>query len=236
MKILKIWTFSRNFSNLIFRAFSGFSGFFRALAIFRAFRVSGPEPYSIRVGLFGLRAKARPSTRILTCFIKLCILHFVKEQERKEELEDCQKILFLLVCDSLRWQHRVQKVGKNLSNPRPVNHLPSFYCSRGPTSGHWRCSHHEAEELQSRLREGGQLGHSIYSQIPQTRRYRKLSESPPLSNVKFSPLNKSVALFQFVYVNQAFSPSPDQTVGNLCDCYGSEGKLVLYYSKTQAWG
>ena len=142
----------------------------------------------------------------------------------------------LLVCDSLRWQHRVQKVGKNLSNPRPVNHLPSFYCSRGPTSGHWRCSHHEAEELQSRLREGGQLGHSIYSQIPQTRRYRKLSESPPLSNVKFSPLNKSVALFQFVYVNQAFSPSPDQTVGNLCDCYGSEGKLVLYYSKTQAWG
>ena len=40
----------------------------------------------------------------------------------------------------------------------------------------------------------------------------------------------------FVYVNQAFSPSPDQTVGNLCECFGSEGKLVLYYSKTQAWG
>ena len=40
----------------------------------------------------------------------------------------------------------------------------------------------------------------------------------------------------FVYVNQAFSPSPDQTVGNLCECFGSEVKLVLYYSKTQAWG
>jgi len=40
----------------------------------------------------------------------------------------------------------------------------------------------------------------------------------------------------FVYVNQAFAPSPDQTVRNLADCFGSEGKLSLYYSKTQAWG
>ena len=28
----------------------------------------------------------------------------------------------------------------------------------------------------------------------------------------------------------------DQTVRNLTDCFGSEGKLSLYYSKTQAWG
>lgn len=40
----------------------------------------------------------------------------------------------------------------------------------------------------------------------------------------------------FVYVNQAFSPSPDQTVGNLCECFGTDGKLILYYSKIQAWG
>ncbi|XP_054155114.1 autophagy protein 12-like [Oppia nitens] len=40
----------------------------------------------------------------------------------------------------------------------------------------------------------------------------------------------------FLYVNQTFSPSPDQTVRNLLECFGSDGKLVLYYAKTQAWG
>lgn len=40
----------------------------------------------------------------------------------------------------------------------------------------------------------------------------------------------------FVYVNQAFSPSPDQTVTNLADCFGQDNKLVLYYSRSQAWG
>jgi ubiquitin-like protein ATG12 len=40
----------------------------------------------------------------------------------------------------------------------------------------------------------------------------------------------------FVYVNQAFSPSPDQTVQNLTNCFGADGKLVLYYSRSQAWG
>ncbi|XP_037074247.1 autophagy protein 12-like [Pollicipes pollicipes] len=40
----------------------------------------------------------------------------------------------------------------------------------------------------------------------------------------------------FVYVSQAFSPSPDQTIGNLLESFGSEGKLVLHYCRTQAWG
>jgi len=40
----------------------------------------------------------------------------------------------------------------------------------------------------------------------------------------------------FVYVNQAFSPSPDQTVANLTSSFGADGKLVLYYSRSQAWG
>ncbi|CAG2168736.1 unnamed protein product [Oppiella nova] len=40
----------------------------------------------------------------------------------------------------------------------------------------------------------------------------------------------------FLYVNQTFSPSPDQTVRNLLECFGSDGKLVLYYAKSQAWG
>ncbi|XP_067365496.1 ubiquitin-like protein ATG12 isoform X1 [Channa argus] len=40
----------------------------------------------------------------------------------------------------------------------------------------------------------------------------------------------------FIYVNQSFSPSPDQEVGILFDCFGSDGKLVLHYCKSQAWG
>lgn len=40
----------------------------------------------------------------------------------------------------------------------------------------------------------------------------------------------------FLYVNQTFAPSPDQIVKNLYECYSIEGKLVLHYCKTQAWG
>ncbi|XP_060532298.1 autophagy protein 12-like [Cylas formicarius] len=40
----------------------------------------------------------------------------------------------------------------------------------------------------------------------------------------------------FLYINQSFAPSPDQIVRNLYDCYSTEGKLVLHYCKTQAWG
>ena len=40
----------------------------------------------------------------------------------------------------------------------------------------------------------------------------------------------------YLYVAQAFAPSPDQQIKNLYECFGAEGKLVLHYSKTPAWG
>lgn len=40
----------------------------------------------------------------------------------------------------------------------------------------------------------------------------------------------------FIYVNQSFAPSLDQTIQNLFDCYESDKKLVLYYATVQAWG
>ncbi|KAI8503217.1 Ubiquitin-like protein [Branchiostoma belcheri] len=40
----------------------------------------------------------------------------------------------------------------------------------------------------------------------------------------------------FLYVNQSFAPSPDQEMQNLYECFGSDGKLILHYCKTQAWG
>ncbi|XP_064643844.1 ubiquitin-like protein ATG12 [Lineus longissimus] len=40
----------------------------------------------------------------------------------------------------------------------------------------------------------------------------------------------------FLYVNQSFCPSPDTEIGAVYDCFGSDGKLILHYCKTQAWG
>ncbi|XP_014217507.1 autophagy protein 12-like [Copidosoma floridanum] len=40
----------------------------------------------------------------------------------------------------------------------------------------------------------------------------------------------------FLYINQTFAPAPDQTVKNLYECYGSDGKLIIHYCKSQAWG
>ncbi|XP_061198684.1 ubiquitin-like protein ATG12 [Neopsephotus bourkii] len=51
---------------------------------------------------------------------------------------------------------------------------------------------------------------------------------------KFLKLMASEQLF--IYVNQSFAPSPDQEVGTLYECFGSDGKLVLHYCKSQAWG
>jgi len=43
-------------------------------------------------------------------------------------------------------------------------------------------------------------------------------------------------MLQFLYVNQTFAPAPDQIIKNLYECHGTNGKLVLYYCKNQAWG
>ncbi|XP_068098985.1 ubiquitin-like protein ATG12 [Hyperolius riggenbachi] len=51
---------------------------------------------------------------------------------------------------------------------------------------------------------------------------------------KYLKLDTSEQLF--IYVNQSFAPSPDQEVGALYECFGSDGKLVLHYCKSQAWG
>jgi ubiquitin-like protein ATG12 len=40
----------------------------------------------------------------------------------------------------------------------------------------------------------------------------------------------------FLYVNQAFSPAIDTTIGAVNDCFHSDGTLVLHYTITPAWG
>ena len=34
---------------------------------------------------------------------------------------------------------------------------------------------------------------------------------------------------QFTYINAAFAPAPDDTVGNLFKCFGTEGQLIVNY-------
>ncbi|KAJ1505456.1 Ubiquitin-like protein [Coelomomyces lativittatus] len=40
----------------------------------------------------------------------------------------------------------------------------------------------------------------------------------------------------FLYINQAFAPNPDEKLGNLYDCFGSDGHLIVNYCTTPAWG
>lgn len=51
---------------------------------------------------------------------------------------------------------------------------------------------------------------------------------------KYIKLSDGVSLF--LYINQTFAPALDQTVKNLFDCFESDGKLVIYYATSQAWG
>ncbi|CAL4068773.1 unnamed protein product, partial [Meganyctiphanes norvegica] len=51
---------------------------------------------------------------------------------------------------------------------------------------------------------------------------------------KYLKLDTSDSLF--LYVNQSFAPAPDQLIRNLYECFGSDGKLILHYCKSQAWG
>ncbi|ELT92179.1 hypothetical protein CAPTEDRAFT_182898 [Capitella teleta] len=40
----------------------------------------------------------------------------------------------------------------------------------------------------------------------------------------------------FFYVSQSFAPALDTELGTIYDNFGADGKLILHYCKTQAWG
>lgn len=41
---------------------------------------------------------------------------------------------------------------------------------------------------------------------------------------------------QFVYVNAAFAPSPDELIADVARCFHVDGVLSLHYCTTPAWG
>lgn len=53
---------------------------------------------------------------------------------------------------------------------------------------------------------------------------------------KYMGLDNDQQKTLFLYVNQAFAPAIDTTLGAVNDCFSSEGTLVLHYTLTPAWG
>jgi hypothetical protein len=41
---------------------------------------------------------------------------------------------------------------------------------------------------------------------------------------------------QFLYLKESFTPSPEERVGVLFDAFGAEGRLVVNYALSPAWG
>uniref|UniRef100_A0A2I3RF84 Ubiquitin-like protein ATG12 n=1 Tax=Pan troglodytes TaxID=9598 RepID=A0A2I3RF84_PANTR len=65
---------------------------------------------------------------------------------------------------------------------------------------------------------------------------KAVGDTPIMKTKKWAFLKLVASEQLFIYVNQSFAPSPDQEVGTLSECFGSDGKLVLHYCKSQAWG
>ncbi|GJW92561.1 ubiquitin-like protein ATG12 [Tanacetum coccineum] len=73
------------------------------------------------------------------------------------------------------------------------------------------------------------MGASSYGRPP----YRKLDTPYPMEvDTPYRVIDQN----SFVYVNSAFSPSPDQLVNDLYDNFGFDGKLVVNYASSMAWG
>mmetsp|Transcript_24918 Transcript_24918/g.37979 ORF Transcript_24918/g.37979 Transcript_24918/m.37979 type:complete len:210 (+) Transcript_24918:12-641(+) len=66
------------------------------------------------------------------------------------------------------------------------------------------------------------------------RKVLKLSTSGTSSSTTGASAMASSSLF--LYVNAAFVPSPDERMGDLFDCFGIRGELVVHYSLQEAWG
>ncbi|XP_014615985.1 PREDICTED: autophagy protein 12-like isoform X3 [Polistes canadensis] len=64
----------------------------------------------------------------------------------------------------------------------------------------------------------------------------KATGNAPIMKQKKWSVNQDYHIGKFLYVNQTFAPAPDQTLKNLYDCYGADGKLIIHYCKSPAWG
>lgn len=79
--------------------------------------------------------------------------------------------------------------------------------------------------------------------------FRATGDAPILKQTKFKidateKFTKVIDFLQrqlhretvFVYINSAFSPNPDELITDLFDNFGIDGKLVVNYAYSMAWG
>ena len=66
------------------------------------------------------------------------------------------------------------------------------------------------------------------------RKILKLQQSTTTTTPSAASPPSSSSLF--LYINAAFVPSPDERIGDLYDCFGIRGELVIHYSLQEAWG
>lgn len=64
------------------------------------------------------------------------------------------------------------------------------------------------------------------------RKILKMQQSTTTTASSATPSSSSL----FLYINAAFVPSPDERIGDLYDCFGIRGELVIHYSLQEAWG
>ncbi|KAL1919883.1 uncharacterized protein VTP21DRAFT_1815 [Calcarisporiella thermophila] len=83
-------------------------------------------------------------------------------------------------------------------------------------------------------------------------RFRAIGNAPIMKQnfYKITASNKFQAVIQFLrkelnykpsdplflYINSAFSPAPDEIVGNLHRCFSTDGHLIINYCTSAAWG
>ncbi|XP_063900462.1 uncharacterized protein LOC135120035 [Zophobas morio] len=83
-------------------------------------------------------------------------------------------------------------------------------------------------------------------------RFRAVGDAPILKKIKYKVTAeddfKTIIIFLrsllkcsssetlFLYINQAFSPSPDEPIKNLFEMFAKDNKLDIFYCKSPAWG
>ena len=58
----------------------------------------------------------------------------------------------------------------------------------------------------------------------------------PRAPLLWARLRSPAVPCQFLYINQAFQPAPDEILLNLYTRFKVDGKLMVYYARTPAWG
>lgn len=122
--------------------------------------------------------------------------------------------------------------GLNAITEKVANSLPSIFSGRALAARRKR-SYSEAKFLQNQR----QLSLSNRDRLCAEANQRSSGRIFGWSSQRLPKFSSNDPGRQFLYVNSAFAPAPDEIVGNLHKCFrDSKGDLVVNYATTPAWG